>query len=155
MGDPKRSSSSTLQKRTGSCFTKPLWLPANLPFQLLDLTIFLFLRLHRCPLIQPPPFLFCFGLCKRLVFIARLSAVMALCSLLAPSVSFSYCSAICVSAFLSCWPNPPLIQLFNYITVIYWHFEVAHQTQVFEMCFSFPCTYCTWCIQVGCVSTTF
>lgn len=90
------------QKRTGSCFTKPLWLPANLPFQLLDLTIFLFLRLHRCPLIQPPPFLFCFGLCKRLVFIARLSAAVALCSLLAPSVSFSYCSAICVSAFLSC-----------------------------------------------------
>lgn len=40
-GSSKRSSSSIVQKRRGSCFTKLFWQCANLPFQLLDWTVFI------------------------------------------------------------------------------------------------------------------
>lgn len=109
---PKKEQEVVSQSRSGSLQIFPSS-SSTIFYSFTFIAVLLFSRLLSCS---------ASAYCKRLVFIARLSAVMALCSLLAPSVSFSCCSAICVTATGKSphqSPNPPLIQFFNYIMVIY------------------------------------
>lgn len=99
MGSSKRSSSSTHKKRGGSRNTKLHWQCANLPFQLLDLTVFFFYFI-----IPSPPSLSSYSLVSFVAVVQPVqtssrSALLLICQpLIAPSslvLSVCFVLSIC------------------------------------------------------------